>query len=111
MACGSGLPEVERLDGRAVALRQTAAVRLLLPAERDALTTLCDGLGLVSSWWNVRVVHDVFVLLAGQRAMERRMARGASRTAALRAAASELGLPYETLRDAVNGLLLQKGGL
>ena len=109
MECGSGLPEVERLDARAVQLRQRAVVALLVPAGRAALAAVVSGLGLVGSWWRVRVVHDVFVLLAGQRAMERRMARGASRTAALRQVAGELGLPYETLRDAVNGLLLAKG--
>jgi len=100
---------VERLDGRAVALRQAAVVRLLGPAERDALAAVCEGLGLVGSWWRVEVVADLFVLLAGARAMERRMARGASRTAALREAASALGVPFTTLRDHANKLVLQKG--
>jgi len=103
------LPEVERLDRRAIGLRENAVVQLLTAAEREALAAVVSGLGLVGSWWRVRAVHDVFVLLAGQRALERRMARGASRTAALRAAASELGLPYTTLRRHVNGLLLEKG--
>ena len=109
VACGAALPAVEPLDGRAIAVRQAAVLRVLTPAEREALAVIVDGLGLVSGWWKVRAVHDVFVLLAGQRAMERRMARGASRTAALRTAAGELGVAYTTLRDAVNGLLVQKG--
>jgi len=109
LACGAALPAVERLDARAVQLRQRAVVALLMPAERDALTAVVSGLGLVGAWWNVRVVHDVFVLLAGQRRVDALTRTGMRRTPALRAAASELGLPYETLRDAVNGLVLQKG--
>jgi len=103
------LPEVERLDSRAIALRQAAVVGVLAPAERDALMAVCTGLGLVGAWWKVRAVHDVFVVLAGQRRVEQVMAGGASRTAALRAAAADLGVPFTTLRRQVNGLLLEKG--
>jgi len=109
VACRAALPEVERLDTRAVHLRQGAVVKGLTVAEREALAAVCTGLGLVGPWWRVRAVHDVFVLLAGQRAVERLTSNGASRTAALREAASELGVAYTTLRDAVNGLVLQKG--
>jgi hypothetical protein len=109
VACGVELPEVERLDGRGVALRQAAVIQLLTPAERDALTTVVQGLGLVGSWWRVRVVHDVFVVLAGQREVERLTRSGMSRTAALQRAAGELGVPWGTLRDRVNALVLEKG--
>ncbi len=109
LACGAALPAVERLDARAVQLRQRAVVALLMPAERDALTAVVSGLGLVGSWWRVRAVHDVFVLLAGQRRMEQLMVAGASRTAALRQVAGELGVKGGTLRDAVNRLVLEKG--
>jgi len=110
IGCGAGLPVIERLDGRAVQLRQRAVVALLMPAERDALAAVVSGLGLVGSWWRVRAVHDVFVLLAGQRRVEQLMARGESRTAALRQVAGELGMSrWETLRDMLNRLLAEKG--
>ena len=109
VACGSGLPEVERLDGRAIALRQAAVIRVLLPAERQALTAVVSGLGLVGSWWRVRVVHDVFVLLAGERRLVQLMSTGLSRKRGMEQAAAELGVAYETLRDALNRLVLQKG--
>ena len=100
---------IERLDGRAVQLRQSAVVQLLTPEERGALAAIASGLGLVGSWWRVRAVHDVFVLLAGQRRMEQLIVAGASRTAALRQVAGELGVKGGTLRDAVNRLVLEKG--
>src|SRR5882672_8787962 len=67
VACGAALPVIERLDGRAVRLRENAVVQLLTPEEQRALAVIVSGLGLVSGWWRVRAVHDVFVLLAGQR--------------------------------------------
>jgi hypothetical protein len=109
VACGAVLPEVERLDARAVALRQAAVIKLLTADEREALAAVCTGLGLVGSWWRVRAVHDVFVLLAGQRTVDRLTSGGASRTAALQEAGAALGVPWGTLRDRLNGLLLAKG--
>ncbi len=109
IGCGSALPVVERLDGRAVQLRQSAVVQLLTVAERDALAAVCSGLGLVGAWWRVRVVHDVFVLLAGERRLAQLVSTGLSRTAALQQAAGELGVPWGTLRDRLNALVLEKG--
>ena len=103
------MPAVERLDTRAVHLRQAAVVKGLTVAEREALAAVVGGLGVVGPWRRIKPVHDVFVLLAGQRAVERLTSHGVSRTAALREAAAELGVAYTTLRDAVNGLVLQKG--
>ena len=100
---------IERLDGRAVQLRQSAVVQLLTPEERGALAAIASGLGLVGSWWRVRAVHDVFVLLAGQRRVEQLMAAGRSRTPALKQAAGELGVPWGTLRDRLSALVLEKG--
>src|SRR5207253_1321650 len=107
--CGSGLPEVERLDARAVQLRQRAVVALLVPAERAALAAVVSGLGLVGSWWRVRVVRELFVVLAAEHRLADLVASGASRTSGLRQAASELGVKFETLRDRVNAVLLDRG--
>jgi len=101
----------ERLDGRAVQLRQRAVVALLMPAEREALAAVVSGLGLVGSWWRVRAVHDVFVVLAAEHRLAALRASGASRTAAIRQAAGELGVAFETLRDRVNALVLDKGAV
>ncbi len=109
IGCGSALPVVERLDARAVQLRQGAVVQVLTSEERHALAVIVSGLGLVSSWWNVRVVHDVFVLLAGERRLAQLMSTGLSRTRGMEQAAAELGVAYETLRGALNRLVLQKG--
>jgi len=109
VACGAGLPEVERPDARALHLRQAAVIRLLTPAEREALAAVVSGLGLVGAWWRVHVVHDGFVLLAGQRRVEQLMAGGLSRTPGLKQAAGELGVPWGTLRDRLNALVLEKG--
>jgi len=100
---------VERLDARAVQLRQRAVVQVLTSEERYALAVIVSGLGLVSSWWNVRAVHDVFVLLAGQRRVEQLISAGLSRTPGLKQAAAELGVPWGTLRDRLNALVLEKG--
>ncbi len=107
--CGAALPVVEHLDARAVQLRQGAVVQLLTPAEREALAVVVRSLGLVGSWWRVRMVHDVFVLLAGKRRVEQLMAAGLSRTPGLKQAAAELGVPWGTLRDRLNALVLEKG--
>ena len=109
MECGAVLPEVEHLDARAVHLRQAAVIRLLGPAERDALAAVVSGLGLVGSWWRVRAVHDVFLLLAATRRVDTLIRGGVSRTRGMEQAAAELGVAYETLRDALNRLVLQKG--
>ncbi len=109
LACGAALPAVERLDARAVQLRQRAVVQVLTSEERYALAVIVSGLGLVSSWWNVRAVHDVFVLLAGQRRVEQLISAGLSRTPGLKQAAAELGVPWGTLRDRLNALVLEKG--
>ncbi len=109
VACGAALPEIERLDGRAIALRQAAVVALLTAEERRALTVLVTSLGLVSHWWGCRAVRETFLLVVGEREVGRRVAAGASRTAALRMVAGELGVKARTLRDAVNRLLLEKG--
>ena len=90
-------------------LRQSAVVQLLNPEERRALAVIVSGLGLVSGWWRVRAVHDVFVLLAGQRRVDVLMRTGVSRKHGMEQAAAELGVAYETLRAALNRLVLQKG--
>ena len=100
---------VERLDARAVQLRQRAVVALLVPAERAALAAVVSGLGLVGAWWRVRAVHDLFVRLAGERRLAQLVSTGLSRTAALQQAAGELGVPWGTLRDRLNALVLEKG--